>query len=46
VVTDIASVFRDFMGASDPHISPIDVQQSTGSSIADKMPFSEDGLLA
>jgi hypothetical protein len=46
MVTDNASVFKDFVGTSEPHISPIHLhQQSTGSSTADDMPFSRDGLL-
>lgn len=46
MVTDTAPVFRDFVGTSEPRIPPIDFhRQSTGSSTADEIPFSRDGLL-
>jgi hypothetical protein len=45
MVTDTVSVFRDCVGTSEPHASPVDLhQQNTGSSAAE-MPFSQDGQL-
>ncbi|XP_021939733.1 uncharacterized protein LOC110839654 isoform X2 [Zootermopsis nevadensis] len=44
--TDTAPVFRDFVGASESHITPLNLhQQSSGSSTAYEMPFNQNGLL-
>jgi hypothetical protein len=37
--------FKDHVGMSQSQVPPVHLQQNTGSSTADEMPFSRDGLL-
>ena len=46
MAADTPSAFKDYGSMSQPHVPPVHLhQQNTGSSTADEMPFSRDGLL-